>query len=97
MLPDVPRSSVPRPTEPASRAHLHPPAAAPHVWEHIKGGLIFISAMSHFHRELQGAACTTASCIQPFVRAAEPNQSPIMGERRFLLGDLDLPSDPCAE
>lgn len=60
-----------------------------HVWEHIKGGLIFITAVSHFHMELWGAACTAARCIQPFVRAAELNQSSIMGESRFLLGDLD--------
>jgi hypothetical protein len=43
--------------------------------------------------ELQEAACTTASCIQAFVRAAELNQCPIMGESRFLLGDLDLSPD----
>ena len=32
-----------------------------------------------------------------FVSAAEPSQSPIIGERSFLLGDLDLSLDPCAE
>lgn len=96
-MPDVSRRSVYHPTEPASRAHLLPSVAVPHVWEHIKGGLIFITAVSHFHRELRGAGCTTACCIQPFVRAAELNQSPIMGETRFLLGDLDLSLGPCAE
>lgn len=97
MLPDVSRPSAHHPTEPASRVHLLPAVAAPRVWEHIKGGLIFIAAVGHFHMELWGAACTTACCIQPFVRAAELNQSPIMGERSFLLGDLGFPPDPCAE
>lgn len=84
------------PTEQASRANLLF-QAVPHVWEHIKGGLIFITAVSHFHIELQGAACTAACCIQPFVGAAELNQSPIMGESRALLGDLIYPPHPYAE
>jgi hypothetical protein len=83
---------VRHPTELALGVHLLL-LAVPHVWEHIKGGLIFITAVSHFHMELQEAACTTASCIQAFVRAAELNQCPIMGESRFLLGDLDLSPD----
>lgn len=96
MVPDGSRPFAHHPPELASRAHLLPPVAVPHVWEHIKGGLIFITAESFSHGAA-GCPCTTACCIQPFVRAAELNQSPIMGESRFLLGDLDLPPDPCAE
>lgn len=65
MLPDVSRPSTHRPAEPASRVHLLPAVAAPHVREHIKGGLIFITAVSHVHMELQGAARTAACCLQP--------------------------------
>lgn len=97
MVPDAPRPSVHHPAELTSRVLLLPAVALPHVWEYIKGGLIFITAVSHFHMELWGAAFSTAHCIQPFVGAAELNQSPIMGESSFLLGDLDLPPNPWAE
>ena len=38
-----------------------PVASAPHFWEYIKRGLIFTSAVSHFHMELWGAASTTGA------------------------------------
>lgn len=40
------------PTEAASRVPSSP-RAAPQVWEHIKEGLIFKTAMSHFPMELR--------------------------------------------